>query len=94
MIRSFANKETARLAARIRSRKLPSDIQEKAMRMLAIMARVEDWNELRNPPGNKLHALSGDRAGQYAMWINQQWRIVFTPVDGALADVEVTDYHG
>lgn len=94
MIRSFANQETERLASGIRSRKLPPDIQAKAMRLLRTMKRVRDWNELRNPPGNKLHALSGDRAGQYAIWINQQWRIAFTPVDGALKNVEVTDYHG
>lgn len=94
MTLTFADKETARLAAGIRSRKLPPDVQAKAMNLLRIMKRVHDWNELRNPPGNKLHALSGDRAGQYAIWINQQWRIAFTPVDGALENVEVIDYHG
>lgn len=94
MIRSFADRETARLALGVRSRKLPPGIQSKAMALLRTMARVRDWNELRHPPGNKLHALSGDRTGQYAIWINQQWRIAFTPVDGALENVEVTDYHG
>jgi proteic killer suppression protein len=94
MILSFADKETQRLAAGIRSRRLPPDIQEKAMRLLREMNRVVDWNDLRNPPGNRLHALSGDRAGQYAIWINSQWRIAFTPADGALENVEVTDYHG
>lgn len=93
MIRNFVDRETERLAAGVRSRKLPSEIQEKAMRLLRLMRRVLDWNDLRNPPGNKLHALHGDRAGQYAIWINRQWRIAFTPVDGACADVEVTDYH-
>ena len=93
MIRDFADKETERLAQGVRSRKLPPEIQSKAMRVLRLMRRVADWNDLRNPPGNKLHALSGDRAGQYAIWINRQWRIAFTPVDGACADVEVTDYH-
>ena len=94
MILRFADKETQRLAAGIRSRKLPPGIQEKAMRLLREMNRVRDWNDLRHPPGNKLHALSGDRAGQYAIWINSQWRIAFTPADGALENVEVTDYHG
>lgn len=94
MIRSFANSETERLANGVRSRKFPPDIQAKATRLLREMGRVSDWNQLRNPPGNKLHILYGDRAGQYAIWINRQWRIAFTPVDGDLADVEVTDYHG
>jgi toxin HigB-1 len=93
VISSFADQETERLANGVRSRKLPPDMQPKAMRLLRLMGRVADWNDLRNPPGNKLHALSGDRAGQYAIWINRQWRIAFTPIDGACADVEVTDYH-
>ena len=57
------------------------------------MARVTDWNDLRNPPGNKLNALHGDRAGQYAIWINRRWRIAFTPEDGLLANVQIIDYH-
>lgn len=94
MIRRFADKETERLAAGVRSRKLPPEIQDRAVRLLRIMALVWHWKELREPPGNHLHALSGDRAGQYAIRINRQWRIAFTPVDdGAMADVEVTDYY-
>lgn len=93
MIRSFADKETRRVANGVRSRKLPPEIQEKAMRLLRLIEDCTDWNELRNPPGNKLHALHADREGQYALWINRQWRIAFTPVDGECADVEITDYH-
>ncbi|MDO6416843.1 type II toxin-antitoxin system RelE/ParE family toxin [Sphingomonas sp. BIUV-7] len=93
MIADFADKETARVAAGIRSRKLPPDIQPRALRLLRIMDRVTDWSQLREPPGNDLHVLHGDRAGQYAIRINRQWRIVFTPRDGACADVEITDYH-
>ena len=93
MISNLIGKETRRLANGVRSRKLPPDIQPKAMRLLRQMEFCEDWNELRNPPGNKLQALHGDREGQYAGWINKQWRIAFKPVDGACADVEITDYH-
>ena len=92
MIRSFADKETVRIAAGLRSRKLPDDIQDRAFRLLRQMARVGDWNDLRYPPGNRLHALAGNRSGQYAVWINRQWRIAFTPIDGVLEDVEITDY--
>lgn len=93
MIRSFADKTTERLANGVRSRKLPPDIQDRAVRLLRLMAEAEDWTELRSPPGNHLHALHGDRDGQYAIRINRQWRVAFTPVDGACADVEITDYH-
>lgn len=93
MIRNIKDKKTHRLSLGIRVADLPAEIQPKATRLLRTMAECEDWNELRNPPGNKLHALRGDRKGQYAIWINRQWRIAFTPVDGACADVEVTDYH-
>jgi proteic killer suppression protein len=93
MIRNFANKEVQRLANGVRSRKLPPEIQEKAMRLLRLMAKSKHWKELRNPPGNRLHALHGDRQGQYALRINRQWRIAFMPIDGECADVEITDYH-
>jgi proteic killer suppression protein len=93
MIRSFANKETLKVAAGVRSRSFPPDIQDRAFRLLRQTARVGDWNDMRYPPGNKLHALGGDRHGQFALRINRQWRIVFTPVDGMLEDVEITDYH-
>lgn len=93
MISSFKDKRTTRLAKGVRVSDLPPEIQPKIFRLLQIMAECDDWNELRNPPGNKLHALRGDRKGQYAIWINRQWRIAFTPVDGDCENVEVTDYH-
>ena len=93
MIRSFRDKATERLANGVRSRALPPAIQDRAFKLLRVMAEVEHWTELRHPPGNDLHALRDDRSGQYAVRINRQWRIVFTPLDGACDDVEVTDYH-
>ena len=52
-----------------------------------------DLEDLASPPGNRLHALSGDRTGFHAIRINDQWRIVFRWSDGGADDVEVTDYH-
>ena len=49
--------------------------------------------DLRVPPGNRLEALSGDRAGQYSIRINHQWRICFIWNDGNAYDVEIADYH-
>ena len=50
-------------------------------------------DDLRNPPSNRLHALSDDRAGQHSISINMQWRICFVWKDGHAERVEITDYH-
>jgi len=49
--------------------------------------------DLRIPPNNKLHALAGDRLGQHAIRINDQYRVCFTWKNGDAYDVEITDYH-
>jgi proteic killer suppression protein len=49
--------------------------------------------DLRVPPGNRLEMLAGDRAGQYSIRVNQQWRICFRWTDAGPEDVEITDYH-
>jgi len=50
-------------------------------------------SDLKVPPGNRLHPLTGDRAGQHGISINDQWRICFVWRDGNAHDVEITDYH-
>ncbi|WP_338467935.1 type II toxin-antitoxin system RelE/ParE family toxin [Novosphingobium sp. ZN18A2] len=92
MIHSFANRETERIWNGKRSRKLPDDIQQRALAKLSLLNRVKAVGELTNPPGNRLHALSGDRAGQHSISITMQWRICFVWKDGA-HDVEIVDYH-
>ncbi|WP_308016920.1 type II toxin-antitoxin system RelE/ParE family toxin [Saccharopolyspora sp. 6V] len=57
------------------------------------MHAAEHINDLRIPPGNRLEQLSGDRAGQHSIRINQQWRICFTWHGGDAHDVEIVDYH-
>jgi len=52
-----------------------------------------DLNDLRVPPGNRLEALKGDRAGQFSIRINQQWRICFRGSAGDAFEVEIVDYH-
>lgn len=59
---------------------------------MLIMAAVE-LRELRLPPGNRLEALRGDRAGQHSVRVNDQWRICFRWADGDAWDVEIVDYH-
>ncbi|MGE3691832.1 MAG: type II toxin-antitoxin system RelE/ParE family toxin [Novosphingobium sp.] len=93
MILSFADKETELIWNGLRSRKLPPDIQQRALAKLAILNRVRSLDELKNPPSNRLHALTGDRAGQHSLSINTQWRICFVWKDGDAHGVEIVDYH-
>ncbi len=93
MIRSFADAETQSLYLTGRSRRLPPDIIKRAVRKLEyidLATRVED---LRAPLGNRLHALEGDRKGQYSISVNDQWRVCFHFIDGDAFEVEITDYH-
>jgi proteic killer suppression protein len=82
VIRSFQDKETRKIFERQRSRKLPSDIQQVALRKLRMLNRAETLQDLRVPPANRLERLVGDREGQYSIRVNDQWRICFTWQDG------------
>ena len=93
MILSFADLEAEKIWSGQTSKKLPQEIQVKArmkLRMLDAAVKVED---LRVPPGNRLHKLEGDRAGQYSISINMQYRICFKWNEGNAQDVEIVDYH-
>ena len=93
MIRSFANPETEKIWNGERSRKLPSDMQDRALSKLKLLNRARTLDDLRNPPSNRLHALSEDRAGQHSISINMQWRICFVWKDGHAHNVEITNHH-
>jgi proteic killer suppression protein len=93
MIRSFADKETPRIWGGDRSRKLPSDIQDRALNLLKLIDAATELSDLAVPPGNRLHALKDDREGQHSVSINKKWRICFVWRDGGADDVEITDYH-
>ncbi|MEL7223325.1 MAG: type II toxin-antitoxin system RelE/ParE family toxin [Cyanobacteria bacterium P01_D01_bin.36] len=93
MIRSFKDKETKKIFERMRSRKLPSDIQQVALRKLRMLNRAETLRDLRVPPANRLEKLSGDRKEQHSIRINGQWRICFVWKDGDAFDVEIVDYY-
>ena len=93
MILSFADKEAEAIWNGRRSRKLPAEIQGRALAKLALLNRVRSLDELANPPSNRLHALSGDRNGQHSLSINMQWRICFQWKGCDAHDVEIVDYH-
>jgi proteic killer suppression protein len=93
VIRNFKDKEAEKIFERQRSRKLPSEIQQVALRKLRMLNRSQMLQELRVPPANRLERLSGDREGQYSIRINNQWRICFEWQDGDALNVEIVDYH-
>jgi proteic killer suppression protein len=93
MIRSFADKRTAELFETGRARWLPPDVVRRAVRKLEYVDLATRLDDLATPPGNRLHALRGDRSGQHAISINDQWRVCFRFVEGDAWDVEVCDYH-
>jgi len=93
MIESFADTETEKIFKGIVSRKLPPDIQKTARRKLVYLDDADDLRDLLASPGNRLEKLSGDRAGQYSIRINKQWRICFSWSDGKAQDVKIEDYH-
>ncbi len=93
VIKSFADAETEKIWNTERSRRLPQNIQQRALNKLAMLSQAKDLNELRIPPANRLEALVGKRKGQHSIRINQQWRICFRWEASDAHDVEIVDYH-
>jgi len=93
MIRTFKCKETEKIFNRQRSRKFPPTIQQVALRKLRMIDRSITLNDLLIPPANQLEKLKGNRAGQYSIRINNQWRICFEWHAGDAYNVEIVDYH-
>lgn len=93
MIKHFTCKETQKIWEGERSKKIPSDIQQRARRKLRMLNAACDINDLRIPPSNMLEKLTGDRASQYSIRINKQWRVCFEWENGTASFVEIVDYH-
>ena len=93
MIKSSKDEETEKVFNRERSKKLPPDIQQIALRKLRMLNNAYTIADLRIPPANRLKKLSGDRAGQYSIRINDRWRICFEWKSNNVCNVEIMDYH-
>ncbi|OIQ89107.1 toxin HigB-1 [mine drainage metagenome] len=93
VIQSFANNPTQRLWLGEKPPELPPSILKTALRKLTQLEAASAIDELRLPPGNHLEALKGDRAGQYSIRINDQFRVCFRWENQNAHDVEITDYH-
>jgi toxin HigB-1 len=93
VIKSFRERETERIFRGQFSRRFPKEMQRIAARKLEIIAAATQLDTLRIPPSNRLEKLKGERAGQYSVRVNDQWRICFVWRGGDAYDVEIVDYH-
>ena len=93
MIKSFADKRTQELYVSGRAKRLSAEVAQRAARKLEYVDLATRLDDLKVPPGNRLHALAGNRKGQYSIAVNDQWRICFRFIDGDAYDVEFCDYH-
>ena len=92
MIRSFGDGNTERFFEGQRVRVFQG-FANQATRRLTVLDSAESLQDLAGLPSNRLERLSGDRAGQHSIRINQQWRICFSWEDDGAHDVEIVDYH-
>jgi proteic killer suppression protein len=92
MIVSFKCSDTAKLFETGKSRRF-ANIRGVAERKLQQLDSAVTLEFLRSPPGNRLEALTGDRAGQYSIRINEQWRVCFVWSEKGPQGVEIVDYH-
>jgi proteic killer suppression protein len=93
MIKSFRDKETERVWRREYSKRLPREIQERALMKLQQLNAAGELKDLSIPSSNQLEALKGDRKGTHSIRINKQWRICFRWSIANAFDVEIVDYH-
>jgi toxin HigB-1 len=93
VIKSFRGKGAELIFSRAYARGMSRDLQRAAYRKLVQIHAATTLETLRVPPGNRLEALKGDRAGQHSIRVNDQWRICFRWREGHAYDVELVDYH-
>jgi proteic killer suppression protein len=93
VIKTFADKLTKELYESGKSKRFPPGIWARALRKLEYLDLATSVTDLKVPPSNRLHKLERNRAGQYSISVNDQWRVCFRFEDGDAYDVEITDYH-
>jgi proteic killer suppression protein len=93
VIKSFADKATQKIYQREFVKKLPREIQQAGLRKLRMLNNAKSLRDLRSPPGNWLEKMKDDRAGQYSIRINDQWRVCFKWRENDAYEVEITDFH-
>jgi proteic killer suppression protein len=92
LIRSFRDKETKAIFYQQHVKRF-QQVASVALRRLVQIDSADELRDLASPPANRLEALEGDRAGQYSVRVNDQYRICFRWKDGDAFNVKITDYH-
>jgi proteic killer suppression protein len=94
---NFADRGTRELyngiASKAARRVVPAALRQRAIDKLTLLEAAVSLSQLQIPPGNRLEALHGDRAGQHSIRINDQYRICFRWTEAGAIDVEIVDYH-
>ena len=93
MIHTFGDKETELIYRQVYSKKLPIEIQDRALIKLMMIDAAEKISDLKAPPSNRLEKLKGDLESFWSIRINKQWRIILKFESGNAYDVTITDYH-
>jgi toxin HigB-1 len=93
VIRSSRGKDAEAIWHRRYVKPLSPELAKLTYNKLALLNAAESINDLRVPPGNRLERLSGDRAGQYSIRVDDQWRVYFTWSANGASNVELVDYH-
>lgn len=93
MIKTFADRHTRDLFVTGESRRFPSDIKQRAIPKMEYLNLATGPEDLKVPPSNRFHQLTGARKSQFSISVNSPWRICFRLIDGDAYDVELTDYH-
>ena len=93
MIKTFADAQTQQLYLTGKVRRVPPDVATRARRRLDQINAAIRIEDLKVPPGSRLHSLEGDRRGQHSISVNDQWRVCFRFEDSDAYDVEFCDYH-
>jgi proteic killer suppression protein len=93
MIKTFADAQTQELYLTGKAKRVPPDVAARTVRKLEQVNAATRVDDLKVPPGNRLHPLDGDRRGQHSISVNDQWRICFRFEDGDAYEVEFCDYH-
>ncbi|PJZ75251.1 type II toxin-antitoxin system RelE/ParE family toxin [Leptospira neocaledonica] len=93
MIKSFGDKETEKIFHQEFSKKIPPEIQSRALIKLLILENAEKEEDLKSPPANRFEHLKGTLKNYCSIRINDQWRITFKFSEGNCFDVSIIDYH-
>lgn len=93
MIRTFADKRTARLFEGLPVRGIHPGLARSAQKQLAFLHRSRSLSDLAARRGNRLEKLRGDRSGQWSIRVDVQWRVCFRWSDGDAHEVWFGDYH-